>query len=295
MKYCPKCGAPLEDHLKFCTKCGAPQPGLEVKQEENRIEEETEVKQEERPLSDRERFNNLLKTDERFKNIVRASKLAGLFTLINFLFLIPFFVNLFTPVGAFTGVDVSSQGMTYFNALGINYFPHGYSAMSIRKFCAFAKAGGWKITPDDALKGQTALIIFIFGLVFSALLVVIAVVGRPNGYLLRTYEKQNGHIELIKAIKSPFSYVYGAAFVVVSAIPAVGTYVNSTGLNYKDGHYVLGQVTGLKSGLATVIVVSLLFISLIIAANIVLRVIFVNKLINPYTQDIKPSTGNDKV
>ena len=62
MKYCPKCGAPLDDHLKFCTKCGAPQPTEEVKQEEKKAEPVPEVKSEERPLSDRERFNNILKS-----------------------------------------------------------------------------------------------------------------------------------------------------------------------------------------------------------------------------------------
>ena len=124
MKYCPKCGTPLEDDTRFCTKCGAPQPDMDVEKKEEIVEVKKEEEQEPQ-LSDRERYNNLLKTDERFKTIVRTSKLAGLFTLIYLLFIVPFFVNMFTPVGAFTGVDVSTQGMSYFNALGVHHFPYG--------------------------------------------------------------------------------------------------------------------------------------------------------------------------
>lgn len=283
MKYCPKCGTPLEDDTRFCTKCGAPQPDMNVEKKEEVVEVKKEEEQKPQ-LSDRERYNNLLKTDERFKTIVRASKLAGLFTLINLLFIVPFFVNMFTPVGAFTGVDVSTQGMSYFNAFGVHHFPYGYSAISIRKFVSFAKAGGWKITPDDALKSPTAVIVLIFGFIFMALLVVVSILGRPKGYLLKTYEKQNGHLELIKSIKSPMSYIYGVVYIVISLIPAVGTYFNSIGLNYKDGHYVLGRVAGLSSGITVTIVISILFIALILVGNIVLRNIFVNKPLKPYNE-----------
>ena len=285
MKYCPKCGAPLDDHLKFCTKCGAPQPTEEVKQEEKKAEPVPEVKSEERPLSDRERFNNLLNTDQRFKNIVKASKLAALFTLVNLLFLIPFFVGMFTKVGAFTGVDVSAQGASYFDVLGIHYFPYGYSAMSIRKFIAYAKAGHWSICPNDTLRSPTTVIIFIFGLIFAALLVVISVVGRPNGYLLKTYEKENGEKELIKSIKSPMTLLAGVFLTIVGIMPGIATYIASTDLKYESGHhYVFGQVTGLSSGLITIIVVAVIFIGLILGGNIVLRVVFVNKLLNANTE-----------
>ena len=117
-----------------------------------------------------------------------------------------------------------------------------------------------------------------------ALLVVISILGRPKGYLLKTYEKQNGHLELIKSIKSPMSYIYGVVYIVVSLIPAVGTYFNSIGLNYKDGHYVFGRVTGLSSGITVAVVISILFIALILVGNIVLRNIFVNKPLKPYNE-----------
>lgn len=282
MKYCPKCGAPLDDDTRFCVKCGAPQPNMdEVKKEV--VEPKQEPQPQQQPqLSDRERFNNLLKTDNKFKNIVRASKLAGLFTLVNLLFLIPFFVAMFAKVGAFTGVDVSAQGASYFDTLGVHYFPYGYSAMSIRPFIAYARAGHWQISPGDSLKGPTTVIIFVFGLIFAALLVVISVVGRPNGYLLKTYEKENGEKELIKSIKSPMALLAGVFLTIIGCIPGIGTYIASTDLTYKSGnHYVFGQVTGLKSGLITIIVVAVIFAGLILAGNIVLRSVFVNKLLTP--------------
>ena len=284
MKYCPKCGTPLEDDTRFCPKCGTAQPNMG----EEPTQQEVEVKQEAKPqqqLSDKERFNNLLNTDERFKTIVRTSKLAGLFTLVNLAFIIPFFILLFTKTGAFTGVDVSAQGTSYFDVLGVHYFPYGYSSMSIRQFIAYAKAGGYKLTPDDGLKNGVPLIIFIAGLLFIPLTVVISLLGRPKGYILRTYEKENGINELIKSIKSPMTLILGPFLVVLASIPAIGTYVNSTGFSYKEGHYIFGQVTGLKSGLTTAIVVAILFFSIILAANIVLRVLFVSKPLKPYTPE----------
>jgi hypothetical protein len=61
------------------------------------------------------------------------------------------------------------------------------------------------------------------------------------------------------------------------------TYVNCKDLDYSDGsHYFLGIIMENKAGLTAIIVVSVIFMTLMIAGSIVPRVILFNKLKKHY-------------
>ena len=274
MKFCPKCGNQLPDDARFCNKCGAPQPNVNGGDAGSAYQ----PAQMSSGITPREQFNNLMRDDPKFKAIVGASKAIGLFSLINLLFIIPFFVCSFTNVGAFTGVNVSSEGMYEFQALGITQFPFGYSAISLREFILLADAGGYALTPGDGLRNPSPLIIFIFGFVWAALIVLVSLIGRPKGYLMKTYLTQNGQQTLVKSFKASGIH-FGPIFCLVSLMSSVIVFVNSNGINYNNGKtYIFGEVKGDVGGLVICIVVSIIFLAIILAANIILRVLVMKKL-----------------
>ncbi len=70
MKFCPKCGAQMDDDAKFCPKCGQLQPGFE---EKKAVEEPVKEPVKEglpKDMSDSEKFDHLMKT-------MRDSKTRG--------------------------------------------------------------------------------------------------------------------------------------------------------------------------------------------------------------------------
>ena len=296
MKFCPKCGTQLPDEARFCNKCGAPQPDFanEAPIAPQPAQSQPQVQQQAQPqmqqpmqqpantqMTPSQRFNHLFKTDERFKDIVKGLRRGGLINLFNLLFIIPFMVCMFTPVGAFTGVNVSGAGHYAFEGLGVTSFPYGYSAFTIRSFASAMSATGYKLTPDDALKGQsiTTMMSFIFCFLFFALMVVVSLVGNPRGYILKTYEKENGYKELIQRATGGTIFLFGPFYAALGLICAIFTYVNSTGQKYKSGdNYYFGEVTGLKEGLITCIVVASIFIVIMLVAQIVLKKAMNSKL-----------------
>lgn len=294
MKFCPKCGNSLPDDAKFCTKCGALQPGFENENPAPNNEQpvaqpvpqptpqEMSFDKPNPSMSPRERFDYLYEHDERFKTIVRCIRRCGLVALINLLFIVPWLVCLLTPVGAFTGVNVHPTGQSTFEAMGIYNFPHPYSALSIRTFTTIVSAAGKAITPGDSLKNPMALLLFIFGFVWIPLMVLAGVLGNPRGYLLTTYEKEGGYKELIKRAKGGSLIMFGAMYDLICMVCAIMTYVNSTDLNYKAGDtYYFGEVTGLKEGMITCIVVTVIFMIIMIVTQAVLKSI-INRSLKEY-------------
>ena len=281
MKFCPKCGNQLPDDALFCNQCGAKQPAPEVEQKEPAPEPTpTPMPKPEgqAEMSPRQRFNYLYENDERFQCIVKTTKKLRISYLFNTLFIIPFFVNMLIPVGVFTGVGMSGVGAEIFNAYGYTT-PYPYSAISLVQFSSLARQGGYALTPGDGLKNPSPLILFIFGFVFIALFFLIAFLGNPKSYLLKTYEgsPEGGNI-LVTNVLRVSNLIFGPALVIVSLVSGpVMVYVNSTDLKY-DATYIFGQVEGLPAGLITAIVVSVIFFIIMLVGGLVTRSIFVKPL-----------------
>ena len=118
---------------------------------------------------------------------------------------------------------------------------------------------------------------WFFGFLFLPLLAVVAIVGNPRGYILRTYEKNPR--ELYKALKNNTIWIFGPALVLIAMVDAIVTYASCTDLDYSDGkQYFLGIITGNKGGLTVVIVVSAIFIVAMIAGAIILRMLLFKKI-----------------
>jgi len=187
MKFCPKCGAQLVDEARFCSKCGAPQPNMDVQATPQPAVEPQQVKPNQSSsdgaMTPGQRYNYLQKNDEKFKATTRVVFFLKLVGLFNLLFIIPWLVCYFVPVGIFTGDDLSSIGETYITSLGKS-FPCAFNNYELAfKYKPFADGGNYKLTPDNALGSNVfSSIMWFFTFVFIPLLVLVALLGYPRGY-----------------------------------------------------------------------------------------------------------------
>ena len=288
MKFCPKCGTQLVDEARFCSKCGAAQPNMEnvpAPQPATAVQQTPAPQpapvQEPSQMTPGQRYNYLKQNDERFKETTKVVSFLKFVGLINLLFIIPWLVCFLVPVGTLTGIDVSDFGYNLMSASGKS-FPYNFSMFEVQfTLRQWANAGNYKLTPDNSL-GSNIMpsILWYFGFLFLPLLAVIAIVGNPRGYILRTYEKNPQ--ELYKVLKNNTVWIFGPALALIAMVNAIVTYASCTDLDYSDDkHYFLGIITGNKGGLTAVIVVSAIFIVAMIAGSIVLRTLLFKK-INKY-------------
>lgn len=297
MKYCPNCGAQLPDEANFCPKCGAKQPDAQL----NNVVEEpapqvtsivepspasqpapTPAPQEPAQMTPAQRYNYLKQNDERFKATVKVAFILRFLGLISLLYIIPWLVCYLVPVGTLTGIDVSDYGNNLMSASGKS-FPHNFSMFEVQFVLrSWAKVGNYKLTPDDALSTNNMPgIIWYFGFLFLPLLALVAIIGNPKSFILRTYEKDPK--ELYKVLKNNTVWLFGPCLSIIAMVNSIVTYVNCKDLDYSDGsHYFLGIIVENKAGLIAIIMVCVLFMIAMIAGSIVPRAILFNKLKKHY-------------
>ena len=285
MKFCPKCGAQLVDEARFCSKCGAPQPNMEnapAPQPAPVVEPEPQAAPiQDAPMTPGQRYNYLKQNDERFKDTVKVIFLLKFVGLIGLLFIVPWLVNYLTPVGTITGIEMSSQGSLFMSSMGKSA-PYNFSMYEVQFFLRPAvKAGNYKLTPDNALSNVMPTVLWYFGFLFFALIVLVSVLGMTKGYVLRTYEKDPK--ELYKALKSNTTWIFGPALSIITMILAIFTYINCKNLDYSgDETYYFGIIVENKSGLIVCIVVTIIFAAIMIAGSIVLRSLLFKKINKHY-------------
>ena len=285
MKFCPKCGAQLVDEARFCSKCGAPQPNMEnvpAPQAEPVVEPEPQAAPvQDAPMTPGQRYNYLKQNDERFKDTVKVIFLLKFVGLISLLYIIPWVVCYFTPLGTLTGINAQDYGNNLLYAWGKSY-PYNFNnfelAFTIQQW---SNSGSHKLTPGNGLDSNIVpSILWIFGWIFIALIALVSMLGMPKGYVLKTYEKDPK--ELYKAIKGNTIWIFGPAFAIIGLVLAIGTYINCDS-EYKDStQYLFGHITPYKPGLTTCIIVTVIFVTIMIAGSIVPRVILFNKLKKHY-------------
>ena len=298
MKYCPNCGAQLPDEANFCPKCGTKQPDAQP----NNVVEEPKVQetpapvvesapqparqpaqaQEPAQITPAQRYNYLKQNDERFKATVKVAFILRFLGLISLLYIIPWLVCYLVPVGTLTGIDVSDYGNNLMSASGKS-FPHNFSMFEVQFVLrSWAKVGHYKLTPDDALSTNNMPgIIWYFGFVFLPLLALVAIIGNPKGFILRTYEKDPK--ELYKVLKNNTVWIFGPCLSIIAMVNAIVTYANCKNLDYSGGsHYFLGIIVENKAGLIAIIMVCVLFMIAMIAGSIAPRAILFNKLKKHY-------------
>lgn len=287
MKYCPKCGAQLVDEARFCSKCGAPQPGAEnapapapapATQPNPAPAPQTNAQ-----MTPAQRYNHLKETDERFRDTVKVIFILKLVGLIGLLYLVPFMVCYFAPLGTLTGVNAQDYGNSLIMAWGKSY-PYNFNnfelAFVIRQW---TNGTGYKLTPGNSLANNAfPAILWIFSWILAGLIPLAAMLGTTKGYVLKTYEKDPQ--ELYKIIKNNTVWIFGPAYALIGLVVAIGTYVNCNN-EYKDAtKYLFGQITGYKPGLVACIVVTVIFVGIMIAGSLVLRNLFLKKIKKYYQQ-----------
>lgn len=272
MKYCPNCGAELPDEANFCPKCGAKQPNVQI---EKAVEEpapqaapvSAPINQETSP---RQRYNDLVKNDEIFKEIVTFRRKKYLFELIFVSFFISWLVVMFTPVAVYNGHNVSSQGI-YMLTYPYKVSPYGLIQLDI--------LAGNKALAPGGLSNAFAVVIYAAGFIFLALMtafpLIKAFTGR--GYVLKQYE--TGKVkELIQESIRPF---WAAALLNIFVLaPSINLFMIATDPVYKSGEdpYLFGEIESIPSGFIVVIIVAVLMTAANIAASVVVGNIFSKKL-----------------
>ena len=290
MKFCPKCGAQLVDEARFCSKCGTKQPNMEnapapqpapVVEPAPAPQPQPAQAQEPSQMTPGQRYNYLKQNDERFKDTVKVIFLLKFVGLIGLLFIVPWLVNYLTPVGTITGIEMSSQGSLFMSSMGKSV-PYNFSMYEVQFLLRPAvKAGGYKLTPGNALSNVMPTVLWYFGFLFFALIALISMLGMTKGYVLRTYEKDPK--ELYKALKSNTTWIFGPFLSIATMIMAITTYINCKDLDYSGGEtYYFGVIMENKSGLIVCIVVTLIFAAIMIAGSIVLRSLLFKKINKHY-------------
>jgi hypothetical protein len=291
MKYCPNCGSQLPDEARFCPNCGTKQPNMEnapAPQPAPVVEQapapQPAQAQEPAQMTPAQRYNHLKQNDERFRDTVKVISLLKFVGLISLLFLVPFFVCYFTPVGTFTGINAQDYGNNLLIGYGKSY-PFNFNNYELEFVIRiWANDSTHKLTPGNGLRSNIIPQLFFILAYFLVVLIVLAsLLGNPKGYVLRTYEKDPK--ELYKAIKSNTMWMFGPALAIVSLGMAVSTYIGCTGIEYDDPskQYLFGEVRGNSSGLITCIIVTVIFVAIMLAGAIVLRTLLFKK-INKYYQ-----------
>ena len=276
MKYCPNCGAQLPDEARFCTSCGSKQPDTPAVAESpaQPAQPSPAPQQVDQQKSPRERYNELYKNDEVFREIVKVRKKKYLFELIFAVCLISWIVCMFTPVALFNGHNATEQGIMIMNSIGkaLPYKTNAYDLIALD-----AAAGNKALTPSG-LNSVFAGLFMFFGPVIVALSVALPLIKAftGRGYVLKTYEA--GKVkELIKDTVNPFWS--GGAFSLIMIVPALNLFVSTNGEEYKDGKtYLFGEAESLPSGFVAVIIVVVLLTALSIAATAVIGSLISKKL-----------------
>lgn len=277
MKYCPNCGAQLPDEARFCTSCGSKQPdapGVAQPQPQAQPQPAQVTQPVNQEKSPRERYSELYKNDEVFREIVNVRRKKYLFELIFAVCLISWIVCMFTPVALFNGNNATSEGAMIMSSLGkaLPYKTNAYDLIALD-----AAAGNKALTPGGLGSVFAGLFMF-FGPVIIALSVALPLIKAftGRGYVLKTYEA--GKVkELIKETIQPFWA--GGAFSLIMIVPALNLFISSNGEEYKDGKtYLFGEIESIPSNFVVVIIVVVLLTAASIAATAVIGNLISKKL-----------------
>ena len=247
----------------------------EYAKEENSSDELLKLDDEKyKSMTPSERYNYLMNNDEAFKTIVKASRKKDLMSLSNLLFIIISFVCAFMPYLVFTGQNIhrigaeilASEGKTppvYFGGLAL----FGYHVSS----------DNYALSPSDNLNGIFPFMIFIFGFLFEALFVLVAVLGNTRGYRLKQYEK-GGAKELIKSIGGARNFMG----ILVGLFPVLGmitTFIVAKDLKYESGNtYIYGEIGVYPEGLIAAIFISVIIMVIMLIVGIIATVIYKKKI-----------------
>lgn len=309
MKYCPDCGSQLLDEAKFCTTCGAKQPIREkveeVKEEPKKEEPKKEVKQElpkgpapelkkeeskavvvlaseatpeVKATNDNvppaQRYKYLMENDEAFSTIVKSAKKRDRLSLFNLLFIVIWLVCSFMPILVFTGINISSEGRYELEALGKS-IPTNFGGLELWVFSQIA--GDKAVSPSSMLTGILPFIAFIFGFLFIALIILIAVLGFTKGFALKSYEK-GGAKGLVSNLSGSRNFI-GALLGLVPLMAMIVTYVQAMDLDYsKGGTYLFGQIAVQQDNLILAIIISSIVIVFEIIVGIIVSIWYKAKI-----------------
>ena len=202
MKFCPKCGTPLQDDDKFCPKCGTPQPGVVAQNNEPQVENKEAPLSENKPnnqnMSDGERYDYLMEHDETFHELVMYRRKKYLFELTYVLFFISYIVAMSVPVAYLNGVNVHPTGQ-YMLA-----YPYGVSPFTLNYLQSIK--GHYKLNPGS-LSNAITVVSMVMGIIFTLLCIAMPFIKAftARGYVLKQYEQNKKQIiqESMKLTAAP--------------------------------------------------------------------------------------------
>lgn len=295
MKYCPRCGAQLDDAANFCPKCGARQPDATVAAPIQR--EEVKVNQE--PVStsnipssnvnqtspsgesDRDEYQRMIKEDPKFAAIMKATTIANLVSLSNILFIIVAIVFLATPFLILTGIDASGEGSMYAETYLLRSLPTSVNRVEGQALVIWSDTIGKAFSPnsslDASLKSFTIISEILIPVLSGVMILAALLNALPKGYRFRTYKTDNGKT-LYNAYKKEQKWLMGVMVSLMFAAISVIQYIGWNDLEYKDGTYYYGVMMADQTNFIATIIVAVIISAMILAANIVVKIITMKKL-----------------
>lgn len=259
MKFCPKCGAKLEDEAVFCSQCGAKQPSDGPTLANNQQEPQESVvvnNQTNGAQSDATRFNNLIKNDNRFKVLFNSYRFTCLLRLICLLFIPTAIVFFAVPYLRLTGENMGGGASSLYGETFPYDIPRlvAYSLMhAISKQYAFTSSSSF-----DSSIPATAIIPLIASYVFAILIVLTSLLGLKKSWPLKSYEKDGGK-ELYLTIKKGNSWLFGLIANMMFISMSLSNYLASKDLKYEPGdNYFYGKIIGINNNMKATLIVGII-------------------------------------
>ena len=318
MKYCPKCGQPLNDDALFCSKCGTKQPVMEpvkeepapvvepkpvvepapireepkvveVHEEPSPIKEERVDKVEAAPNSETPaaKFNRLMKEDKVFKTAFQNKKFIGLVGLVRLLLVVILIVYLVTPCILITGINISDQGRFFLDAEGISSLPASINIFVANQFKTGINAVGKAFSPSSSFDSSLAVkstLFIIFTPLFCAVIILAGILPTTKGSFLKEYEKDRNACVKTSSSVQVGQIVLGVILHAYLPLTALFTHIALSDLKYSGGStYYLGELASDTRCLAATTVTAIICLTVYLAATIVSSILFkkrMNRVLN---------------
>ena len=220
-----------------------------------------------------QRYEYLMQNDEAFKTVVKASKKRDLMSLANILFIVVSLVCAFMPYLVFTGNYAHHAGIQILAEEGKS-IPHKFGGLEL--FGYHLTANSFALAPNSGVNGIYPFMVFLFGFLFLAIMILAAFLGSTRGFRLKEYEK-GGIKGLIKGLggKKNFSGILVSLFPLTAMIT---TYFGAKDMEYNGDTYLFGEIVVDKDGLVSAIAISVVMMIIMLVIGIIAQVMYKHKI-----------------
>ena len=296
MKFCPHCGAQLDDSARFCARCGARQPELtsggpagtpstsaplaSVPTPPTSPTPTPAAPSAETPAA---KFNRLASTDPKFLALYKTFKKLNLLRFFTFLFIPVLIVYLAVPCAIFTGENMGG-GADILRIAGIYPLPAQVNICQLGAAKNAISYTNYSFSPSSWFTSNvtTGILLPVLLCVFLVPITVLsAVLGVTKSWYLKSWEKDGGS-EIIASMTRSGMVVTNCVGIIFPLIYCIFVYASAKDLVYDysedPAHYIYGEITALPNNMIATLVVGGIMLAATIALTIVFRILILKKV-----------------